>query len=79
MSEDDQKNKKKFTAAIGFGTEFAAGVILLTFIGYKVDEKYETGETFTLVGVFLGIFYGFYQVWKLIRILNNNNNDENSD
>jgi len=44
----------------------AAGMAFFTFIGYQIDKR-KGGQTWTLVGMFLGLFYCGYEVWKLIR------------
>jgi len=69
MDEDGpRKGKSRLPAAVGLGSEFAGGIALFTFIGYKLDQHYQTGEIWTLVGIFLGLVSGFYQVWKIVRI-----------
>ena len=74
MSENapsDERQKAGIGAAIGFGTTFAVGVAVFTGIGWWIDEK-RGGETqwFTLGGIFAGLLFGAYELWKLLRILN---------
>lgn len=54
-------------SALALGTNMVAGMALFTFLGYKVDQKRGDGRAFTLIGMFLGLFYGGYEVWKLVR------------
>jgi hypothetical protein len=52
------------------GINFAVGMGLFSFGGYKLDQKRGDGNLFTLLGMFLGLIYGGYEVWKLVRIQN---------
>jgi hypothetical protein len=54
-------------SALALGTNMVAGMALFTFLGYKVDQRRGGGRTCTLIGMFLGLFYGGYEVWKLVR------------
>lgn len=57
-------------AAIAFGTQFAAGMAFFTAIGWWIDHRRAEGsQAFTLAGIFLGLFYGGYELWKLIRAI----------
>ena len=71
-----EKGRSRMSAAIGLGSEFAGGIALFTFIGYKLDQHYQTGEIWTLAGIFLGLVCGFYQVWKIVRISEKNSEDD---
>lgn len=45
-----------------------AAMFLCAFIGYTIDEKVKKGSsTFTLIGVFFGLAFSGYEVWKLIK------------
>ena len=41
-------------------------VLLGLIIGYYIDQKYSTSPFGLLVGLFAGLFIGFYQLAKLI-------------
>ena len=57
-------------AALAFGTQFAAGMALFSALGWWVDHRRAEGsQAFTLLGIFLGLFYGGYELWKLIRAI----------
>ena len=59
------------STTVSLGLNMAVAVILFTFIGYKIDQKRGGDlQIFTLLGVFLGLFYGGYEVWKAIQKLN---------
>ena len=60
---------RRYGPALSLGTNLTAGMLLFTFIGHAVDRRLGEGETFTLVGLFLGLTYGGYEVWKVVRDL----------
>ncbi|MCM8538747.1 MAG: AtpZ/AtpI family protein [Lentisphaeraceae bacterium] len=72
MSEDN----KGQGSAIGLGSSAASAFALLGFGGYYLDQKYGTEVVFTLIGIFLALLWIFYEVWKIVR---QNDNDENSE
>jgi len=60
--------EKRNWAAISLGTNMVVGMTVFTFLGSIIDEKLAgESQVFTLVGIFLGLFYCGYEVWKLIR------------
>ena len=72
MSEDN----KNQGMAIGLGSSAASAFALLGFGGYYLDQKNGTEPLYTLIGIFLALIWIFYEVWKIVR---NNDNDENSE
>ena len=63
------RQKTMYGSAIALGTNMVAGMALFTFLGYQFDQRRGQGRTGTLIGMFLGLFYGGYEVWKLVRQL----------
>lgn len=59
--------KAKAHPGLAFGTNFAGGMALLCFIGYRMDQHYETGYAWTLTGAILGLIFGAYELWKVVR------------
>ena len=59
----------KYGPALSLGANLTAGMLAFTFIGYSIDKHFGEGETFTLIGLFLGLIYGGYEVWKVVRYL----------
>ena len=39
---------------------------ILTYLGYLLDEKWG-GSVWTFTGMFLGLFYCGYEIWKLVK------------
>jgi hypothetical protein len=64
------KDEPYLKNAISFGANFAAGIGVFCFIGYKVGKKTGHQTLFTLLGFFLGMAYGGYELWKIVRRLN---------
>ena len=53
--------------AVGFGSSFALAMALFAWGGYRLDVKTGQLPVFTLTGVFLGLVYGAYEVWKCLE------------
>ncbi len=45
----------------------AVGVAFFSFLGYSIDQKTGGGQLWTLGGIFVGLFYCGYEVWKIVR------------
>ena len=71
--QDDEARRQQFQfygTAISLGLNMAVGVVVFTLAGYWVDQKRGGGKAWTLCGIFLGLFYGAYEVWKVVRQIN---------
>ncbi len=53
--------------AIALGTNLVAGMLVCAGLGYYIDLKTGGGHGWTLGGMFLGLAYCFYEVWKVVR------------
>lgn len=68
MNDQSQKPEPSSNLTlISLGLTMAAGMALFAFLGYWIDQKRGGGTAFTLLGMFLGLTYCFYEVWKLVR------------
>ena len=65
-----QPRKQGAGAAIGFGTSFAVGMAICGLGGHWLDVKYGREPLFTLLGLFLGLLYGGWELWKLVTASN---------
>ncbi len=77
--QDDARKKELyafFGTALSLGLNMATGVAVFTLAGYWLDQKRGGGKAWTLCGVFLGLFYGAYEVWKEVRRLNRKTAEE---
>ena len=74
MEEQDKKREGNFFFHYGryfsIGLNLVAGMVLCAGSGYYIDQKQGGGYLFTLTGIFLGLVYGGYEMWKLIEELN---------
>lgn len=62
--------------ALSLGTQLAAGMIFFAGLGYYADRRRGGGVFFTVCGMFAGLGYGAYEVWKLIRLINAENKEK---
>ena len=78
--QDNEKNSNRPIPAVSLGLNMAAGMIVFTAIGYWVDQKLPgNGSAATLTGMFMGLIYCGYEVWKLIRNMNNQDNSDTTN
>ncbi len=62
--------RSELSQALTLGLNFAVGMAVFCFLGLWADHRRGHGMIFTLLGMVLGLAYGAYEVWKVIRILN---------
>jgi F0F1-type ATP synthase assembly protein I len=55
---------------LSLGLNLAAGLILFTLLGLYIDHRRGGGVFWTVCGMLLGVAYGVYEVWKILRALN---------
>lgn len=61
------QNRSRYLLAMTLGLNMAVGMAVFSYVGYYIDQKRGGGQLFTLLGMFAGIFYCGYEVWKIIR------------
>lgn len=66
-NDDLKKFSGENLSGIALGMTMAVGVAFFTYLGYLVDQKTGGGQAWTLVGIFVGLFYCAYEIWKLVR------------
>ncbi len=66
-----RESRGEMGQALNLGLNCAVGMAVFSFIGYWLDQR-RGGDRllFTLLGMTLGLAYGAYEVWKVIRMLN---------
>jgi F0F1-type ATP synthase assembly protein I len=70
LDEKEQLEKRSAIAsALSLGMNFAVGMAVFAAGGWWIDQKRGGGEAFTLAGIFLGLLYGAYEVWKTVKAL----------
>lgn len=79
---DDKTNIKinesirGFAPYLGLGTQLAATMVLMFFVGWWLDGKFETLPLFTLVFSLLGAGAGLYNFIKTVLELNKKKKSE---
>jgi F0F1-type ATP synthase assembly protein I len=48
----------------GIGFQFAAAILLFTFVGYWLDGKLGTSPWLLILGMFVGAAGGFYSIYR---------------
>ena len=71
--------ERKVGAALALGTNMAAGMAVFAFLGYFVGKKLGHTDGGILVGLFLGLFYGGYEVWKVVKVFQQNPGEEGGE
>ena len=56
---------------LGIGWYIPFCLLLGAFLGYKLDEKFDTGIALTLVGLTLGLVFAFIGVFRIVQPLMN--------
>ncbi|MCB9210861.1 MAG: AtpZ/AtpI family protein [Ignavibacteriales bacterium] len=62
--KDLAKTYKEIGPYLGLGTQLAATIILMFFLGKWLDEKFDTEPIFIIVFSFFGGFAGIYNLIK---------------
>ncbi len=50
------------------GTNFLAGIGLLSFVGHYIDNKTGHDYLYTLTGAIVGFIWAMYETWKFLFI-----------
>ena len=80
---DEEGSSGKFASSyreigpyLGLGTQLAATILIMLFIGYKLDEYLDTYPVFLIILTFLGGFAGIYNFIKTVLSLNQKKKSE---
>ncbi len=66
--ESTEPSRQRLPPAVNLGLDFAAGIALLTYLGHRLDLHVGGGSrAWTLTGMLLGLAYGAYETWKVVR------------
>ena len=69
--KDSLNNQQKYGPLLTLGVQLAAGIAGFVLFGYFIDQKLgKDGIAFTALGMALGFVYGAYEIWKLLKKLN---------
>ena len=70
QNADNRKPDYGALSAASLGITMAVGMGFFTYAGYLVGKRFGNEDAGALTGIFLGLFYCGYEVWKLIRRTN---------
>ena len=69
----EKKDKKSIYSELGpylgLGVQLAATVLIMVFLGKWLDDKYQKSPLFVLLGTFIGISAGLYNLIKTVLSL----------
>jgi len=65
--EIKNKTQPKNIPGLTLGINSAVGMAVFAFIGNWIDQKLGDEHFWVLIGMFCGLFYCGYEIWKLIR------------
>lgn len=67
MNKDEwPRQSRKYGRLVTLGLNLAVGMAVFSAGGWWIDQKRDGGIFFTVVGMFLGLFYCGYEVWKTV-------------
>jgi F0F1-type ATP synthase assembly protein I len=78
MAEDSnnrREGRRRLPAAANMGIGCASAILLFGGVGYVVDRKRGDGVAFMIGGLFMGLFYCGYELWKLVRAVQRDTDD----
>ena len=68
QNKSNKKNKVKNLSLTSLGWELAVPIFGGLLIGYRIDQHFNTGYTFTLLLLVAGVFMGYYGLYKYIEL-----------
>lgn len=76
MKKLDKKEEQEFRSSGAFGralmvgSNFVAGILVFGFLGHLIGKDTNNHDLFILIGSFLGICWGFYELYKIVIMVN---------
>ena len=68
MAKDAPENSgPKNLSPVSLGLNIATGIVVFSLGGFFLDKKYNSAPAWTMAGVLLGLVYAGYEVWKIVR------------
>ena len=64
---------------VGIGFYIVACIVLPVLLGVWLDNRFDTGMTFTLVGPFLGLAAAFLGTYRMVSPMLKDKDDEEED
>ena len=76
-NKEKLNNLREIGPYLGLGTQLAVTVVSLFFLGYWLDEKFNTLPLFVLVLSMIGTFGGLYNFIRSVMHLNERKKENN--
>ena len=83
QNKNNTSTQKKINTAfekagpyLNIGYFFIGGMILFGYIGYKLDQWIGSKVIFLLLGLFMALALGFYNMFKVLSQINNKSNSK---
>lgn len=70
MTKKNKFIEKKHVAFLGLGVEVAGAIGASVFVGYTIDNYFETLPAFILVFTLLGTLAAFWRVIRIVQWMN---------
>jgi len=64
-----ENNRNIYSRWFGFGLEFCGVMAVFSFLGYKLDQTFNTSPWLMIIGFFLGFAGMFYLILKENRVI----------
>jgi hypothetical protein len=65
--------------AVALGSTMTGGMLVFAGAGIYADRRFGRHDgLFTLAGMFLGLFFCGYEVWKLVRVTDESSDDDST-
>ena len=68
-SNHSSPNLKRYLPAMTLGLNMAVGMAVFSLLGYYIGQELNKEFSLTLIGIFLGILYCVYEVFKVVKHL----------
>ncbi len=60
---------QRYGPILSWGWQFLLTLLVFVWGGRWLDERWDTGVTFVLTGIFMGLFGGFYRLIRIVQAL----------
>ncbi len=68
--DKDNKNHLLKSRLMSLPINLIGSVILFSFLGFLLDRHFEKKGLYLIIGVLLAIFWGFYEIFKTVFLIN---------
>ncbi len=69
LEKQREEERSQLMPFLTWGWQFSLTLGFLTWGGHWLDQKLETKFLFVLAGIFMGLFGGFYNLYRIVSQL----------